>query len=164
MGEEEREIIGDLSNAAFLDAVLINSSAPHPIHIGQADEILRNFLSDWKLASHVSSLKMIALAWGSLRTATLISRMGLVVQAPPVQRQAVESIAYAVLFRFVHEFDGIWKARHSDDASARKFRREGWSKALEIIRTKDRDLESAIKRFYETLIDLGAHPNILALS
>lgn len=89
MGEEAREIIGDLSASTFLDAALSNAGAPHPICIGQADELLRLFFTDWEQASNVSSLKMIALAWGSLRVATLLARMGLVIQAPPVQRQAI---------------------------------------------------------------------------
>lgn len=164
MGEEEREIIGDLSASTFLDAAMGNTSAPHPICIGQADELLRFFFSDWAQASSVSSLKMIALAWGSLRVSTLLARMGLVIQTPPVQRQAIESIAYALLFRFDSEFHEIWKSRHLDEALARKFRREGWSRALALIKEKNENLESGIRSTYESLIDLGAHPNVLAVS
>jgi|GEM_PF-6345928 len=164
MGEEEREIFGDLSASTFLDAALSNAGAPHPICIGQADELLRFFFSDWEQASNISSLKMIALAWGSLRVSTLLTRMGLVIQAPPVQRQAIESIAYAVLFRFDAEFHEVWKSRHLDEDLARKFKREGWSRALAILKENNENLESGIRSTYETLIDLGAHPNVLAIS
>jgi hypothetical protein len=164
MGEEAREIIGDLSASTFIDAALSNAGGPHPICIGQADELLRLFFTDWEQASNVSSLKMIALAWGSLRVATLLARMGLVIQAPPVQRQAIESIGYALLFRFDREFHEAWKARHLDESLARKFRREGWSRALAIIEEKSVSLASGIRSNYEALIDMGAHPNILAVS
>jgi hypothetical protein len=163
MGEEEREIIGDLSASTFLDAALSNAGAPHPICIGQTDELIRLFFTDWTLATNVSSLKMIALAWGSLRVSTLLARMGLVIQAPPVQRQAIESVAYAVLFKFDSEFHDVWKSRHLDEALARRFKREGWARALVLIKERSENLESRIRSIYESLIDLGAHPNVLAL-
>jgi hypothetical protein len=160
---KEHSIVGDLSAASYINAALTNTTSPHPICIGVADDAVRFFLSDWKKAHHVSSLKMHSLAWSSLRSATLVTRMGMITQAYPIQRQALEAIVYGLLFRFDNNFHDLWKRRHEDDKAASTFKRNHWKRSLEIIEKRDADLKHMIVHMYQLLIDFGAHPNPISL-
>lgn len=157
--EKEQSILGDLSAESYIEAALANTTSPHPVCIGRADEAVRTFFTDWQLSDRVSSLKMFSLAWSSLRCATIVARMGMTSQAYPIQRQALEAIVYGILFRFDSEFHELWKNRHVDHIAASKFKRSHWKRALEIVEQKDKHLRDVIVRNYQGLIDLGAHPN-----
>lgn len=161
--EKEQSIIGDSSAENYIDTALANTASPHPVCIGQADEAVRAFFTEWQRSDRVSSLKMFSLAWGSLRCATMVTRMGMTTQAYPIQRQALEAIVYGILFRFDSEFHELWKNRHVDHIAASKFKRNHWKRALEIVEQKDKHLRSVIVQNYQGLIDLGAHPNPASL-
>ncbi len=160
----EKEIIGIPAADSYNDAALLNTASPHPIPIGVADMIVENFLDDWEIANNVSALKMFSLAWSSLRSATLTARMGMVIQVPPVQRQAMEATVYGILFHLDEEFHDLWKERHSNPRSKARFRREGWKRGLELIRDVDGELNTTIQRLYDDLIDIGAHPNPMGVA
>lgn len=75
----------------------------------------------------------------------------------------MESLVYGLLFRLDPTFHVLWKRRHHDPKAAAKFKREGWSQALQLIEKENPNLVGGIRRQYETLIDLGAHPNVLGI-
>lgn len=154
---------GVFSATGYIDAALANLNSPHPICIGIADELIAGFMASLEKPDHVSALKMFMLAWGSLRSATLTTRMGMVSQSPAIQRLAVEAIAYGVLFRFDYLFHDLWKQRHDDPEALKKFRRDGFRRALQVLEERSKFLHTRTNRIYQALIDLGAHPNVLGI-
>jgi len=106
---------------------------------------------------------MINLSWGSLRTSTFLGRLGLILQTAPVQRQAIESIIYGVLFHFNEEFHEHWKRRHLDECSSKKFRNEGLKNGFKALKENSAQLHDLTRELYEQTIDFGAHPNVLAV-
>lgn len=120
-------------------------------------------MAEWSKAGNVSSLQMINLSWSSLRAATLVSRMGMVNQAYPVQRQALEALVYSLLFRFDASFHELWMNRHLDHKAKAKFRREHWRRAISVIEEQDTKMSEAIVELHQTLIDFGAHPNPISV-
>jgi hypothetical protein len=89
--------------------------------------------------------------------------MGMTPQAPVIQRLALESIIYGLLFRFDPEFHLLWKQRHNDPKALSKFRRHGFKRAMEIIYEKSGPLHAKTEQIYQALIDIGAHPNVLGI-
>lgn len=160
MGEDWR---GDAGVAAYTEAALSNLDSPHPICIGKADDLIAAFMTGWDQSDHVSALKMLLLGWGSLRSATLVTRMGMTSQAPPIQRLALESIVYGILFCFDVDFHGLWLQRHDDPKALSKFKTEGFKRAMRVLADKSNPLHARTERLYQALIDLGAHPNVLSI-
>ena len=128
-----------------------------------ADDLIAAFMSDWDQSDHVSALKMLVLCWGSLRSATLTTRMGMTSQAPAIQRLALECIVYGVLFRFDQEFHQLWMRRHEDPKALHKFRRERNKRAMEFLARNSLSIHGRAERINQTLIDLGALPNVLGI-
>lgn len=136
-----------------------NLNSPIPIAVGQADSAMEKLFRDWHYPPKVSSLKMMAFAWSSLRSACMLSRMGMVGHVAPIQRQALEAIGYSFLFNSEPDFHNIWMARDEDPVAKNRFRREGWSKTKDCLRKSNKGLLEQVEIIYDDLIDFGAHPN-----
>lgn len=153
-----------MSIEEYLRAINSNSESPHPIAIGFADTTIEQFMTGFNFCSPFSALKIFNFAWSGARAATYMSRCGLAHHTAPVTRQSLESLVYGVLFARRKEFHDLWKQRHNSQSAKEKFRKRGFSTGLDEFEKCSPGTKAAIKSHYASLIDTGAHPNVIPLT
>lgn len=159
--EAQNSVPSDLSE--YLGKFSNNLSGPVPKCAELADELLSSCANRLNNNQHVTSAQLFQFGFGSWRSSVALNLAGASAQIPILLRHAVECGLYAFLCMHDKQFEDQWFERESNPKAKSEMRgRNGpLPKAKSLLENRNPLLKSRLVSTLDTLIDFGAHPNIL---
>lgn len=105
----------------------------------------------------------------AFRTAALLAMTGLLAESAMVARGCLENALYAFYLAGNTDKIELWFSRHEDDEHVRREKLKEIKKVFKPsdfmngLAAEDSENGAAARKLYDSLIDMGAHPNMMAL-
>lgn len=150
----------------FIRKFSSNLAGPVAECVRAADRLLSREASSFDQTKDVTSARLFQIAFGSWRSAVLLSLGGSASQVPIVLRHSLETVLYSFLLANDDEYLQKWWDREVNEQAKkvlRNVRTSPLQRARELLRQEDPNLERRVKESIDHFIDFGAHPNVFQL-